>query len=74
MLLPLTFPMSEFKTDEIESTLLKRNVSQTLTAEFTDLMKQCEFARYAPGNPQENMENLYQRSAKAIVEIEDTLR
>ena len=70
----LAIPMSEFKTDEIESKLLKRNVSQTLAAEFTDLMKQCEFARYAPGNPQENMENLYQRSAKAIVEIEDTLR
>lgn len=70
----LAIPMSEFKTDEIESTLIKRNVSQKLAAEFTDLMKQCEFARYAPGNPQENMENLYHRSANAIVGIEDSLR
>ena len=70
----LTIPMSEFKTDEIESTLLKNGVSQTLCAEFTDLMKQCEFARFAPGNPQENMENLYSRSAKVIVDIENSLR
>ena len=70
----LTIPMSEFKTDEIESTLLKNGVSQNLCAEFTDLMKQCEFARFAPGNPQENMENLYSRSAKVIVDIENSLR
>ncbi len=64
-------PMSEFKTDEIAQKLQDHGVSQTLANEFTDLMKQCEFARYAPGNPQENMENLYERSAKVVAKIEN---
>lgn len=64
-------PMSEFKTDEIAQKLQDHGVNPTLANEFSDLMKQCEFARYAPGNPQENMENLYERSAKVVAKIEN---
>ncbi len=67
-------PMSEFKTEEIAAELQKHGVDQMLADEFADLMKQCEFARYAPGNPQENMENLYERSAKVVAKIENLSR
>lgn len=70
----LSIPMSEFKSDDICQELQKHNVDSKLANDFVDMMKQCEFARYAPGNPQENMENLYTRSAKAIIEIENQIR
>lgn len=70
----LSIPISEFKTDDVCMELQKRGVSQQLAEEFTNVTKECEFARYAPGNPQENMENLYNRSATAIVEIENSLK
>ena len=69
----LSVPMSEFNTDSIRQELVNHGVSQSLADEFADVTKECEFARYAPGNPQENMENLFGRSAKTIVEIENSL-
>lgn len=69
----LSIPMSEFRTDELATTLERHGVEQSLAAELVDVMKQCEFARYAPGDPKTNMENLYKRSSDAIIRIEDSL-
>lgn len=70
----LSISMSDFKTDELSAELQKHGVSQTLADEVVGVMKDCEFARFAPGNPQENMEELYNRAVKDIVEIEKSLR
>lgn len=70
----LSISMSDFKTDELSADLQKHGVSQTLADEVVGVMKDCEFARFAPGNPQENMEELYNRAVKDIVEIEKSLR
>lgn len=70
----LSISMSDFKTDELSAELQKHGVSQVLADEIVGVMKDCEFARFAPGNPQENMEELYNRAVKDIVEIEKSLR
>lgn len=70
----LSISMSDFKTDELSAELQKHGVSQALADEIVGVMKDCEFARFAPGNPQENMEELYNRAVKDIVEIEKSLR
>lgn len=70
----LSISMSDFKTEELSAELQKRGVSQALADEIVGVMKDCEFARFAPGNPQENMEELYERAVKDIVEIEKSLR
>lgn len=70
----LSISMSDFKTDELSAELQKHGVSQALADEIVGVMKDCEFARFAPGNPQENMEELYNRAVKDIVEIEKSLK
>lgn len=37
-------------------------------------MNECEFARYAPGNPDEAMDNVYEKAANAITQMENTIK
>ena len=67
-------PMSEFKGENLSEKLLQHGVSAELSSELSELMSQCEFARYAPGDPQENMENLFKRSSEVISKIENILK
>lgn len=70
----LSIPMSEFTTDELRPELMKRGASEAEASEFVDIMKQCEFARYAPGDPQENMSRIYERASSAIAAIENSIK
>lgn len=67
-------PMSEFKGENLSEKLLQHGVSAELSSELSEMMSQCEFARYAPGDPQENMENLFKRSSEVISKIENILK
>lgn len=69
----LSIPMSSFRTEEIAGALRSHGVDEALASEFIDVMKQCEFARYAPGDQKVNMENIYRRSSEAIIKIENAL-
>jgi len=70
----LNIPLSTLNKDNIQSELQKRNVSQELIALFIKCLNDCEFARYAPGDPNETMENVYDGAVNAITNMESSIR
>lgn len=67
-------PMSEFKAENVSERLQACGVSSELTTEFSGVMSQCEFARFAPGDPHDNMEILFRRASEVITETESSLK
>ena len=69
------FNMSQesLNKENIEQSLLSRHVSEALIQQFMKVLNDCEFARYAPGNANENMENVYNSAIGAITQMEDNL-
>ena len=70
----LTIPLASLNKDNIQTELQKRNVSQSLIDLFMKCLNDSEFARYAPGDPDETMENVYKGAVSAITNMESSIR
>lgn len=69
------FNMSQesLNKENIEQSLTSRNVPTEQIQQFMKVLNDCEFARYAPGDVNENMENVYNSAISAISKMEDNL-
>ena len=69
------FNMSQesLNKENIEQSLASRNVPEEQVQQFMKVLNDCEFARYAPGDVNENMENVYNSAIDAISKMEDNL-
>lgn len=70
----LTMPLSELSRDNVQSELLRYGVTDSLVARFTAVLDRCEFARYAPSQSDDAMDQLYQETLDAIGEMENTIK
>ena len=70
------------KFNMAQESLNKENISQALASrqvpdeqvqQFLRVLNDCEFARYAPGDVNQNMENVYNSAISAISKMEDNL-
>ena len=59
--------------ENIEHALSSRNVPAEYIQQFIKALNDCEFARFAPGDTNANMENLYNSAIDAISKMEDNL-
>ena len=59
--------------ENIEQSLASRQVPDEYIKQFMKVLDECEFARYAPGDPEANMEHVYDSSIDAITKMEDNL-
>lgn len=66
----LNIPVSELSRENISQRLAERGVGQEVTDSFIAAIDECEFVRYAPGDPQGNMNRVYDKSITAIEQIE----
>jgi len=66
--------LSELSMDIIKTKLVDNKVNDTDILEITQILEQCEYARYAPSRNQHDMLELYDRSVKIISKIEKTLK
>lgn len=66
----LNIPVSELSRENISQRLSERDVTQAVTDSFIAAIDECEFVRYAPGDPQGNMNRVYEKSITAIEQIE----
>ena len=66
----LNIPISELSRENISQRLAERGVGQDVTNSFIAAIDECEFVRYAPGDPQGNMNRVYDKSITAIEQIE----
>jgi hypothetical protein len=64
-------PLSEMSRDSISEMLIKQGVNKEKSAAFVALIKQCEFAQYAPGI-HSSMQKDYADAIAAIENIENT--
>jgi hypothetical protein len=68
-------PQIEITTQQVKRFMDERNLNSHLAEEVAALLEECNFARYAPVQPdRSNLEALYQRAKSAIVRIESEVR
>jgi hypothetical protein len=66
----LNIPQAHLTKENVETELSKYGVGEGLTAEFTDILNTCEYARYAPGQGSEAMDTLFKQTVNAIGKME----
>lgn len=70
----LNIPVATLSKDNIASELSKKGVPEEVIAQFIDVLNNCEFARYAPGNQNEAMDKAYAASLDIITKIDNSIK
>lgn len=69
----LNIPLAVLNKDNINAQLSEKQVPQELTDQLMQSLNDCEFARYAPGDANQNMENVYNSAINSITKMEESL-
>lgn len=67
----LSIPTAELSKDTIADILRRKNISDNLITEVQDVIATAEFARYAPAASDHAQEDLYNRTAELINNLEN---
>jgi tetratricopeptide (TPR) repeat protein len=70
----LNIPVEQLSHDNISQKLSERNVDEETISQFIGALDECEFERYAPGDPKGNMNKVYEKAMTAIEKIEGTMK
>ena len=70
----LTIPVAQLSHDNISQRLSERQVDEETINQFMGALDECEFERYAPGDPKGNMNKVYEKAMTAIEKIEETMK
>ena len=70
----LNMPVEQLSHDNISQRLSERYVDEAIIGQFIGALDECEFERYAPGDPKGNMNKVYEKAMTAIERIEDTMK
>jgi len=63
-------PLSQLSMDTVEEKLKEKQVDEESVKEFLETLNQCEFARFAPGDSSQMMNEMYQRARDFMIKIE----
>lgn len=69
----LGLPTAELGKDNVCQALAQKGVELTLIDAYIDAVEQCEFARFAPGDPNATMERIYSQAESAINRLDAQL-
>ncbi len=67
----LSLPLSELTKDNVSAELERYGASSELIERFNDILGRCEFARYAPSQTNEAMDELYAQTLDVIGKMEN---
>lgn len=70
----LNIPVSRLSKDNIEEKLISHGVHEGLIKEFLDVLNDCEFARFAPGDENQAMDKVYSSSIEVISKMENSIK
>ncbi|MDR3268808.1 MAG: BatD family protein [Tannerella sp.] len=70
----LNIPQSHLTKDNVGLELSKYGVEESLSGEFMDILNTCEFARYAPSQASDAMDQLFKQTVNAIGKMENTIK
>lgn len=70
----LNIPVSKLSKDNVEEKLTNYGVNNELIREFIHALNECEFARFAPGDESQAMDNVYTTALAVISKIEGSIK
>ena len=70
----LNIPVEQLSHDNISLRLSDRHVDEAVIGQFIGALDECEFERYAPGDPKGNMNKVYDKAMTAIEKIEEAMK
>ena len=70
----LNIPVDQLSHDNIADRLTARSVEQPVIDQFIGAIDECEFERYAPGDPKGNMNKVFDKAMNAIEKIENGMK
>lgn len=70
----LNMPVAQLSRENISQQFSERGVDEATLSQFLGALDECEYARYAPGDPRGNMNKVYDAAIQAIMKIEDFLK
>jgi len=70
----MNIPVSELSKDNVRNKLKEKNIPGEIIDEFINTLDHCEYARFSPGDKEENMDKVYSMSLEIIVKTEKWLR
>ena len=70
----LSIPVSELSMDNVRTRLAAKGLGEETINQFIETLNQTEFARFAPGAKEENMERIYTGALEIITKIEKELK
>lgn len=70
----LNIPVEQLSHDNIAERLSSRGVDQPTVELFLGALDECEFERYAPGDPKGNMNKVYDKAISAIEKIDEAMK
>ena len=70
----LDIAVAELNKDNIREKLLAKGAGEEVVKALVDTMNECEFARYAPGDPAQAMDKIYTAATDVINKMENSIK
>lgn len=70
----LNIPLSALSKDNVDAALARCQVSEDIRKNYMDILEICEFERYAPGQGNQTMDDLYAKTMQVIDKMENTIK
>lgn len=70
----LNIQQSDLNKENVSTSLQSVGVQQNLVDAFMNIISECEFARYAPGDPDATMEKIYSSASDVINELDSAIK
>ncbi len=70
----LNIPIADLSKDSSKEALISTKIDDTIMNRFYEIIDNCEYARYAPGDESTEMKKLYNDAIKIIMKLQQKLR
>ena len=70
----LNIPVEQLSRENIQEQLQMHMVTEDIILKFVSALDECEYERYAPGDPTGNMNKTFESAMTAIMKIEDVMK
>lgn len=70
----LNIPVAELNKDNVSEKLAEKGADDGIIKALVDVMNECEFARYAPGDPAQTMDKIYVAATDVINKMESSIK
>lgn len=67
-------PLSDLSIESVHNRLSDKKISDESISQFTSVLENCEFARFAPGDKSGKMQSIYNEALEVISKIEQELK